>query len=170
MNQTLAGPIGGTGPLTISSRGGAVTHQALWLLNAASTYTGNTTIIGQDGLFDATVKLGVTNALPTGTSLNLQGVTGQLTAAFTTLDLNGYSQSLAGLTDTGSSANTGGTLGKRIINSSATLATLTITTPNIPQATLLDPNFYSTGSVPVKRGGSKATIELPPDALYTVLE
>ena len=35
MNQTLGGAIGGTGPLTFDSRGGANTHTAVWMLNAS---------------------------------------------------------------------------------------------------------------------------------------
>lgn len=51
-----------------------------------------------------------------------------------------------------------------------THATLTIINPNITKATVLDPNLYSEGTVPVKRVAGKATLELPLDALYTVLE
>jgi autotransporter-associated beta strand protein len=113
--------------LTINSRGGAYTHTTTWTLNAAGTYTGNTIILNNNGLLDATVKLGLANALPTTTSLNLQTVTSMGTNAFATLDLNGYAQTLAGLTDTNSSQSNGSyTAGKRVINSSGTLATLTI--------------------------------------------
>jgi len=51
-----------------------------------------------------------------------------------------------------------------------THATLTLANPFITKATALDPNLYPAGTVPVKRNGTQATIELPEDALYTVLE
>lgn len=125
MNQTLGGVIGGTGPLTINSRGGANTHTAVWTLNAASTYTGNTTIYNNNGLQDVTVMLGVANALPSTTRLNLYGATSMSGSTSATLDLNGFSQTLAGLTDTNSSSSSG-TFGTRVINSSSTPATLTV--------------------------------------------
>ncbi len=125
MNQNLGGVIGGTGPLTFDSRGGANTHTAMWTLNAASTYTDNTIIFNNNGLLDVTVLLGVTNALPATTSLNLYGVTGMSGSIYATLDLNGFPQTLAGLTDTNSISNSG-TFGKRVINSSGTPATLTL--------------------------------------------
>jgi autotransporter-associated beta strand protein len=124
----LGGAIGGTGPLTMAPRGGNATlHTAVWTLGAASDYSGNTIMKNNDGLLDATFKLGVANALPATTSLNLLGTIANGAAAdFITLDLNGNPQTLAGLTDTGSSqGNAGGTIGKRVINSGA-LATLTI--------------------------------------------
>ena len=69
--------------------------------------------------------LGVANALPTTTSLNLYGVTGMSGSIYATLDLNGFPQTLAGLTDTNSISNSG-TFGTRVINSSGTPATLTL--------------------------------------------
>ncbi len=127
MNQTLGGAITGTGPLTISSRGGtSVSHTAEWTLGVAASYTGNTNIVNDDGLKDITVKLGIANALPTTTSLNLSTSVGSANPAFATLDLNGFAQTLAGLTDTGGTGFSGGSSNKRVINSSGTLATLTL--------------------------------------------
>ena len=126
VTPTLGGAIGGTGPLTILAQGGGATAYNLWTLNAASTYSGNTVILNDNGLLDVTVKLGIVNALPTTTSLNLQTVSSTTTNAFATLDLNGNPQTLAGLTDTGSSQSAASyTAGSRVINS-GTLATLTI--------------------------------------------
>ena len=126
VTPTLGGAIGGTGPLTILAQGGGATAFNLWTLNAASTYSGNTVILNDNGLLDVTVKLGIVNALPTTTSLNLQTVSSTTTNAFATLDLNGNPQTLAGLTDTGSSQSAASyTAGSRVINS-GTLATLTI--------------------------------------------
>ena len=88
VTPTLGGAIGGTGPLTILAQGGGATAYNLWTLNAASTYSGNTVILNDNGLLDVTVKLGIVNALPTTTSLNLQTVSSTTTNAFATLDLN----------------------------------------------------------------------------------
>ena len=126
-NTTLNGAITGTGNLRLASSGGSTTHTAPWLLNAASTYNGSTVIRNNDGLLDMTVKLGVDNALPTTTSLNLEGTTAQATNTFTTLDLNGKNQALAGLTDTNSSSSAANVaFGKRVINSGSLLSTLTL--------------------------------------------
>jgi fibronectin-binding autotransporter adhesin len=126
MTQTLGGAITGTGPLTIQSQGGTTTDSATWTLNAASTYSSNTIFTTSGGVFDMTVKLGVDNALPVGTSLNLQSSNSQAVNSFTTFDLNGFNQTLAGLTDTGGTPPAANNVGKRVINSSATLSTLTI--------------------------------------------
>ncbi len=128
MSQALGGPITGSGSLTIDSRGGDETHLANWELNAASTYSGNTLILNDNGLADVTVKLGVAQSLPTTTVLNLRVASGVPVDAFATLDLNGFDQTLAGLRDTASLQVNGGAFsaGKRVINSSGTPSTLTI--------------------------------------------
>jgi fibronectin-binding autotransporter adhesin len=145
-NTTLNGAITGTGNLRLASGGGNPTHLAPWLLNAASSYSGSTAIANTDGLLDITVKLGVDNALPTTTSLNLEGQVGQATNTFTTLDLNGKNQALAGLTDTGSSSSAANVaFGKRVINSSSPLSTLTL---NITSGT----STYGTTGVNVLAG------------------
>ena len=126
-NTTLNGAITGTGNLSLASAGGTTTHTAVWTLNAASTYNGSTVIRNNDGLLDMTVKLGVNDALSTTTSLNLEGTTAQATNTFTTLDLNGKNQALAGLTDTNSSSGAANVaFGKRVINSGSLLSTLTL--------------------------------------------
>ena len=126
-NTTLNGAITGTGNLSLASAGGSTTHTAVWTLNAASTYNGSTVIRNNDGLLDMTVKLGVNDALSTTTSLNLEGTTAQATNTFTTLDLNGKNQALAGLTDTNSSSSAANVaFGKRVINSGSLLSTLTL--------------------------------------------
>jgi len=126
-NTTLNGAITGTGNLSLASTGGSPTHTAVWTLNAASTYNGSTVIRNNDGLLDMTVKLGVNDALPTTTRLNLEGTTAQATNTFTTLDLNGKNQTLAGLTDTNNSSSaTNVAFGKRVINSGSLLSTLTL--------------------------------------------
>jgi fibronectin-binding autotransporter adhesin len=80
------------------------------ILQGAGTYGGSTKI--QNG----TIRLGVANGLPAGTALILGSAsTGGI------LDLNGYSQTVAGLTTAGSAAS------DRIVNSNAaTVGALTV--------------------------------------------
>ena len=51
-----------------------------------------------------------------------------------------------------------------------THATLTLSNSSVSKATILDPNLYPHGTVPVKRSGNQVVVELPADAMYTVLE
>ena len=121
-NTTLSGAISGTGPLTILTQGGAaISHTAAFTLSSACTYTGNTTFQNNDGLMNSTLKLGGNNTLPTGTVLTLNMSANNPTIGVT-FDLNGKSQQLAGL-----AKNATGTSTKyRVLNSSATASTLTI--------------------------------------------
>ena len=48
--------------------------------------------------------------------------------------------------------------------------TLTVTNPALTKATLLDAAGYAVRPVPVTRSGGKATLKLPADTLYVVLE
>ena len=104
MSQVLGGQISGgttagTLALTIQSQGGnAAADVHTWTLNAASVYSGNTTFTESGGVLSNTLKLGITNALPTATTLTLAPAT---LGKNTLLDLNGQSQQLAGLLNTG---------------------------------------------------------------------
>ena len=116
----FANPItsGGVNSLTFKSEGGnQASNYHTFGLNAASTYTGNTTFnaLTQGGY----LKLGVANALPVTTVLTLIGGGNANTCA--NLELNGKNQALAGLAATPNSG------GARVINSSGTASTLTIT-------------------------------------------
>jgi autotransporter-associated beta strand protein len=71
------------------------------------------------------VRAGTTNALPTGTVLHLNGGNGTGSGRTVSYDLNGFNQTLAGLTN-----QTQLTLrNQRIFNKSSTAATLTINNP-----------------------------------------
>ena len=104
MSQVLGGQISGgttagTLALTIQSQGSnAAADVHTWTLNAASVYSGNTTFTESGGVLSNTLKLGIPNALPTATTLTLAPVTA---GKNTRLDLNGQSQQLAGLLNTG---------------------------------------------------------------------
>lgn len=119
---TLSGAIGGTGPLVLQGQGGSdTTHSSTYTLSANSTYTGDTTFKNNTSLSEARLKLGVNNALPTSTALTLS-MGNNNAAVGVTFDLNGKSQQLAGLVK-----NTSGASNKyRILNSSATASTLTV--------------------------------------------
>ena len=85
----LANSIGGGGAGGFTKTGtGDLT------LNAAASYVGSTSFT------NGTLTLGVNNALPSGTALTLNSGT---TAA--TLDLNGFNQTLSGLTNTTNSSS-----------------------------------------------------------------
>jgi autotransporter-associated beta strand protein len=109
-----------TGPITGNSGSfnsdlDVVNGSSVTLSNANNNYYGPTVVSGS-----STLQNGVTNALPATTILTM-GVTGGLTSYTNTYDLNGYSQSIAGLTSSGS--------GSQVVTDSAasTASTLTIT-------------------------------------------
>jgi fibronectin-binding autotransporter adhesin len=89
---------GQTGSLITNSTG-------TLLLSGISTYSGNTSITA------GTIQLGINNALPTGTTLVFNGTQ----YSGDTLDLNGHSQTVAGITDTSNQ-------GRFITNSNASAA------------------------------------------------
>ena len=105
-DTAYAGVISGTGSL-VKTGTGAMT------LARTSSYSGNTTIK------NGTLTLGAANALPAGTLLTLGDGTTNTSGI---LKLNGFAQTLAGLT------NIGGGNANRVINGSATSVSLTLNT------------------------------------------
>ena len=117
----------------LSSANGQGTQGRLseMILGAVSTYGGDTYVTTNfaddgSGTFSGTLRLGIDNALPTGTKLSIGG-------AYTTDDgtlgtaagngrfvLNGHSQELAGLASNGTGSM------NRVVGNSATLSTLTL--------------------------------------------
>ena len=74
---------------------------SIFVLGAASTYDGNTTItVGNSG-DRINVKAGVADALPTTTVLTFGNIAGSGTGRITQYDLNGNNQTLAGLDNGG---------------------------------------------------------------------
>jgi len=117
----LNGPITGAGNLTF--QGECVSgNNPYIILNSQSTYTGSTLITcdvnGNAGL-NLYVQLGIDNALPTNTVLTLDGLDsiGRTVA----LDLNGFSQTLAGLSNVPRNNRL-----QQILNSSAAPSILTV--------------------------------------------
>jgi fibronectin-binding autotransporter adhesin len=120
---TFSQPITGIGGIQFRGGGAANNHYHTAILAAASTYAGNTTAFGDAA--NITLQLsGVANALPTTTVLTLAGdsYNGALRGW---LDLNGNSQTLAGLLMTNGARGAGD---DRVVNSTSTNATLTIAT------------------------------------------
>ncbi len=105
--STFDGVISGDGLSVTFTRGGTLTNQ--------NTYGGSTRI-GWGGVYNQTLKLGVDNALPSGTPVKADG------SGACALDLNGYDQTI-GLLSLGS--NNGGQRGKVIDSVGGGTLTLT---------------------------------------------
>jgi autotransporter-associated beta strand protein len=105
----ISGVISGSQALNVRTNdlGGVVL-----LTNAGNTYTGDTVVIG------GILKVGVDNALPTGTKVVLGNAQG---AGSATLDLNGFNQRVAGVTAAASN-----NVPAKVTNTSATGAVLTV--------------------------------------------
>lgn len=104
---------GASNGLVISSSGNGLTAGIVRVSTPAS-YTGTTTIVR------GVLQLGVANALPTGTILNVDFSSADEDATF---DFAGFSQTLAGLTRGGTGSGLGGAF---VINSGGTTSTLTL--------------------------------------------
>ena len=72
-----------------------------FVLGAASTYDGNTTITAGNSNDRINVKAGVADALPTTTVLTFGNTVGSGTGRTNQYDLNGNDQTLAGLSNGG---------------------------------------------------------------------
>jgi fibronectin-binding autotransporter adhesin len=118
----LNGAIGGDGNVVFQSNLNANALNTV-LLNTASNYTG-TTLLDTTGGTSAQIilKLGVINALPTTSVVTIDGQAGAGTGRYAEINLNGFNQELAGLTNISRSLRI-----QRVINSnSSSAATLTI--------------------------------------------
>ena len=118
----LNGAIGGTGNVTFNSALNANGIQTV-TLNAAGTYSGTTLLDTSGGTgSQIIVKLGVNNALPTTTVVTIDGHIGTGSGRVAEINMNGFSQTLAGLTNTARTSRV-----QRVVNpDSAAAATLTI--------------------------------------------
>jgi len=61
-------------------------------------------------------------------------------------------------------------VGRGFWNVKNTLGTVAVKNAGLTKATLADANFYAAGEVPVERQGGKLLLNLPPNAMYVVLE
>jgi fibronectin-binding autotransporter adhesin len=147
----LNGPIIGAGNVTFTSSVSSNTINTV-LLNAPCSYTGSTLIhkIGSSTATQTIVKLGVNNALPVTTVVTIDGGDGAGTGRGTEINLNGYNQQLAGLTNVIRPNVTNNIRRQRIVNSDvAPHATLTIN--NSTDSTFtgnLGGTGFSVGAIP----------------------
>ncbi|HAL70188.1 MAG TPA: hypothetical protein DCP71_00230, partial [Verrucomicrobiales bacterium] len=90
----ISGPIqnGNTGNLIISATSSAAGLGTVRISGTGNTYNGSTTV------FRGRLQLGATDALPTGTTLDLDSTSAIEDSIF---DLNGFNQTLGGLTRSG---------------------------------------------------------------------
>jgi autotransporter-associated beta strand protein len=118
----LGGAISGDGDVAFTSSANQNALSTI-LLNAKSTYKGGTLLDTAGSVAtQIIVRLGTVNALPTSTVVKMDGRTGQGTGRFADLNLNGFSQQIAGLTNTQRDLRI-----QRIVNSNVSApATLTI--------------------------------------------
>ena len=118
----LDGPISGAGDLVLLGIQGSNVYGTV-VLGAASSYTGATLLTTDGGTTNNNifVELGTDNALPTTTVLTLDGLNGTGSGRSTQLNLMGYSQTLAGLTNVPRTSRS-----QRVVNTSATPAILMI--------------------------------------------
>ena len=130
---TLKGALRGAGDVTFVS---GVNQNALSTvyLGAQSTYAGNTLLHTAAPVDDTTageqqiiVRLGTHDALPPSTVLTIDGGNGSGTGRFAELNLNGFNQQLAGLTNVARTGTRGALRRQRVVNSNVSpAATLTI--------------------------------------------
>ena len=118
----ITGSVGGSG-LTLSAYGDGIT-------NTGSAYgvtlAGPTGYTGDTGLIRGWLKIGADNTLPVGTTLNVYSISNAIAAQqAATFDLNGFNQTVAGLTSTGNNAKLGYANGY-VTNTGATVKTLTV--------------------------------------------
>ncbi len=130
---TLKSAVSGAGNVTFFS---GVNQNALSTvyLGAQSTYAGNT-LLNTSALVDGTtageqqiiVRLGTHDALPPTTVVTIDGGNGSGTGRFAELNLNGWNQQLAGLTNVARTGTRGVLRRQRVVNSNVSpTATLTI--------------------------------------------
>jgi autotransporter-associated beta strand protein len=122
-NFTLNGALGGSGNVVFTTIGTSNNFLQTINLGAAGTYTGTTTITSGTTANSMFVKAGVDDALPSTTVLTINGGNGTGSGRASAYDLNGFNQTLAGLTNTTGLSSRA----QRVINTNAdTLSTLTV--------------------------------------------
>ena len=145
---TLDSVLAGCGNVTFSS---SVNQNALSTvyLGAQSAFAGSTLLdTAGTSATQIIVKLGINNALPTNTVLTIDGQAGAGTGRFAELNLNGFNQQLAGLTNNARSLRV-----QRVVNSDiSAAATLTINNSS---------NHTFSGNLGGSASGSVAAAAMP---------
>ncbi len=113
---TISGVIQGAtnNALVIGNAPSAAVPGVVVISGTLNTYTGSTQVLR------GVLKIGASNALPTGTTLDVDSSTAAEDSIF---DLNGFNQTVAALTRSGSGSGTGGSF---ITNNGAMPSTLTV--------------------------------------------
>jgi len=145
---TLGGVISGSGNVTFTSSANQNALSTV-VLNAPNSYTGNTLLdTAGTSTTQIVLRLGTTNALPVSTVLTIDGQVGAGTGRFADVNLNGFSQELAGLTNVARDLRV-----QRIVNSNvANPATLTINNSD---------NFTFSGTLGGSANGSVSGSAMP---------
>jgi autotransporter-associated beta strand protein len=144
----LNGAIGGTGNVTFDSSLNTNVIQTV-VLNAACSYDGTTVLDTSGGTASQiVVKLGVINALPASTVVTIDGQTGAGTGRYAEINLNGFDQTLAGLTNVTRTNRV-----QRIVNSDVSAAA-TLTMQNTG-------DYSYSGSLGGGAAGSVSSIPTP---------
>ena len=125
-NHHLNGAIGGDGNVAFVTGSNLNNTFSTFTLNAASTYAGTTTVNAAGGTgSNVFLALGIENALPSTTVLTFGNTAGAGTGRQHSVDLNGFNQTLGGVTSTAGNLRI-----QRINNTSANVATLTVNDNN----------------------------------------
>jgi autotransporter-associated beta strand protein len=144
----LNGAITGTGNVTFDSSLNTNVIQTVQL-NAACTYSGTTLLTTSGGTASQiVVRLGVADALPTTTELTIDGQNGTGSGRYAEVNLNGFNQTLAGLSNIARTSRV-----QRVINSDVSAA-CTLTIDNIN-------NFSYSASLGSGANGSVGPITTP---------
>ncbi len=104
----IAGAVSGSAGFTVSGQGNDTNindGNGSVLLQSVSTYTGITSIVR------GRLRIGVADTLPTTTTLDVLNAAVASANKAATFDLNGFNQTVAGLTSTGNNGATSGTAG-----------------------------------------------------------
>jgi autotransporter-associated beta strand protein len=144
----------GSNPNSTRSFGGTITGNLALTLNAIAGVTGpqvftaHSSYTGATTLTSGPLQIGITNALPTATALNVNG--GGAVAA--TLDLRGFNQTVGSLSGTGT--------GQSILNSNTGAPTSILTISGSASTTyggVITETAGTTGSIALVRSGTGLT-------------
>lgn len=120
-NLVVTGSVGGSS-LIVSGYGGDTNTN---IAGYAVTLAGPTGYSGATSILRGWLKIGADDSLPVGTTLDVFNVVSAGAAQAATFDLNGFNQTVAGLTSSGNNGKTGYANGY-VTNTGASVKTLTV--------------------------------------------
>ncbi|MCE9588367.1 MAG: autotransporter-associated beta strand repeat-containing protein [Verrucomicrobia bacterium] len=161
--MTLSGSLNNSGGTLVLANGsfnvsGNISGSSLlsdvFLSHANVTVSGANTYAGSTAIFNgSTLSLGVANAIPSNTMVTL-GASSDLGSQINNLNLNGYNQSLTGLTSTGNAYN-------QVVNTSTTNAILRLSGTSTFSGSL------NGGNLGLMVAGGSGTVTLTGRSSYT---